>query len=314
MAASAARPKRTALAAAALLVALGLHAASAKSQSGEQAEIQLVTAGPGTLTIAPAEFDPSAVCEVNAQQDNGNCVHHFEEGTTVTLTAAPKPGHSFFGWSDFKCARQSTTCTMTLAPGSRYVAARFSPVTLKISNGDNKDTGEDAFGSVTVTPKPSRACAFDDGSCEYPFGTTVTLRRSRSARGYFWIGSCIGNRAGKLDAAACTIRLQSSEWVGAGYATTGEIPPVKGSGIEIRLAGKGQGKVTGGLVNGGKTLKCQGVRCSITGLTRYDYVRLKTQVVGRSRFDRWSDGVRAPVRVVGLASTNRLWAKFDKRR
>ena len=47
---------------------------------------------------------------------------------------------------------------MTLAPGPRYVTARFSPVTLKISKGDNEDTGEDAFGSVTVTPKPSRAC------------------------------------------------------------------------------------------------------------------------------------------------------------
>ena len=89
MAASAARSKRL-VTAVGVLIAVGLSAALAQSRSVQTpAEIQLVTAGPGTVTIAPAEFDPSAVCEVDAQQDNGNCVHHFEEGTTVTLSAEP---------------------------------------------------------------------------------------------------------------------------------------------------------------------------------------------------------------------------------
>ena len=135
-----------------------------------------------------------------------------------------------------------------------------------------------------------------DKPVEYPFGTTVTLRRSRAASGFFWIGSCIGNRAGKLDAAACTIHLESSELVGAGFKSTGEIPPVKGSGIEVRLAGKGHGKLTGGLVNGGKRLTCAGVRCSITGLTRYDYVRLKGAGGGAQplrSMERWAPGYRA---------------------
>jgi Divergent InlB B-repeat domain len=310
MAAHVAWSKGIALAAAGALVAVGLQASSAQSRFSEPtAEVQLMTAGPGTITISPAENGDSATCEVDAQEyqvPDEDCIHHFDEGTIVTLTAEPKPGHSFVGWSDFKCARRSTSCTMTLAPGPRYVAARFSPVTLKILDSEK-------FGSITVTPKPSRACAFDyDKPCEYAFGTTVTLRRSRSAPGFFWIGSCIGNRAGKLDAPACTIRLQSSEVVGAGYTSTGDIPPVKGSGIEIRLAGKGQGKVTGGLVNGGKTLRCQGGRCLITELTRYDYVRLKARALGDSRWDRWSDGVHDKKRVVGLAATHRLWAKFDR--
>ncbi|MET0937688.1 MAG: hypothetical protein ABWY51_00510 [Gaiellaceae bacterium] len=307
MAASAARSKRLALAAA-VGVAVGLSAASAQSQGEPPAELHLVTAGPGTLTVTPAQFEPSAICEVDAQVDNGSCDHEFAEGTTVKLTAEPKPGHSFVGWSDFKCSRQSKSCTMTLAPGPRYVTARFSPVTLKILDNET-------FGRVTVTPKPS-GCALDDDErpCKYSAGTVVTLRREHGSPGNFWIGACDGNRGGTLDAAACTLRLKSNEVIGVGYDDPGDIPPVLGSGIEVRLAGKGKGKVTGGLVNGGKRLACQGVRCSITGLTRYDYVRLQTQVVGRSRFDRWSDGVRAPVRVVGLASTNRLWAKFDKRR
>ena len=93
----------------------------------------------------------------------------------------------------------------------------------------------------------------------------MTLRREHPAAGFFWIGACLGNRAGSLNAAECKLPLLSSEVVGAGYATPGEIPPVKGSGIEIKLAGKGKGKVTGRVLNGGKTLACDGAVCRMTG-------------------------------------------------
>ena len=50
--------KRLALASAGVLVAVGLYASSAPSQPARltelDAEIQLMTAGPGTLTITPA--------------------------------------------------------------------------------------------------------------------------------------------------------------------------------------------------------------------------------------------------------------------
>ena len=312
---AAAQSKRLVLTAAGLFVAVGLTAASASPQgmrpAALEAEVQLMTAGPGTLTIAPAGGGrESATCEVDAQEyqvADEDCVHLFDEGQTVTLTAEPKPGHSFVGWSDFKCSRNSTSCTMTLAPGPRYVAARFSPVNLRIFQG--------GFGRVTVTPSPLRACSFDFSSpCEFKAGTVVTLRRERAAPGLFWIGACDRNRSGRLDAPTCTLRLRSSEAIGAGYANPGEIPPVKGSGIEIRLAGKGRGKVKGAVVNGNKTLTCVGVNCSIKGLTRYDYVRLTVQALRGSRFDRWSDGPRLTTRVIGLSATNRLWAKFDKKR
>jgi hypothetical protein len=204
---------------------------------------------------------------------------------------------------------------MTLAPGPRYVAARFSPVTLTLLRGKD-DVGANRFGTVTVTPTRS-GCSFEFGTtspCDYAAGTLVTLRRQRAAPGFFWIGACDRNRGGRLDAAECTLRLRSNEVIGAGFATVKEIPPPLGSGVEVRLAGKGQGKVSGGVINGSKALTCQGVRCLITGLTRYDYIRLQVKTTGKNRFDRWSDGSHATNRVIGLMATNRLWAKFDKKR
>jgi len=314
MAVSAAWSKRFALVTAGVLVALGFPAASAPSPTASRvageldAEIQLVTAGPGTLTISPAENAPKADCEVDAQQyqvDESECVHHYTAGTRVLLTATPKDKrHSFIGWSDFKCANSSPSCTLTLAAGTQYVTARFSPVTLRISHGQGK------FDPVTVTPKAARTCAFDDDSpCEYPAGTIVTLRRGHASSGYFWVGACDGNRAGKLDADVCTLRLQSNELVGAGYKDPGEIPPALGSGIVVALGGSGRGTVTGGVINGRRTLAC-GKRCSISGLQRTDYVRLKAVASRGSHFYRWSDFSRQSTRVVGLGYTTRIRATF----
>ena len=45
----------------------------------------------------------------------------------------------------------------------------------------------------------------------------MTLTREFAAPGFFWIGSCDGNKAGLLDANTCRLRLRSNEAVGAGY-------------------------------------------------------------------------------------------------
>jgi hypothetical protein len=308
--------KRLAVTLAGVLVAVGFVAASAPWQSAEasldlDAEIQLVTAGPGTLTISPAEDGPEADCKVDAQVyelgPESTCIHHYEPGTRVTLDAVPDDKHSFVGWSDFKCPNRSTRCTLTLAAGTRYLTARFSPVTLRISA-----SGDQPFGLITVKPKPRKTCALNDGDpCEYPSGTTVTLSRQYSAPGFFWIGACDGNHDGTLDADVCRLRLESNELVGAGYEGAGAIPPPLGSGIVVALSGSGQGKVTGGVINGSQTLDC-GKRCSISGLYRYDQVRLTATASRGSHFYRWSNLSRLKTQVVPLSSTNRIFAAFVK--
>jgi Divergent InlB B-repeat domain len=295
------------------LVAVGLLAASAPSQRPESsdaldAELQLVTAGPGTLTVSPAENAASADCKTDAQQyesSESDCVQHYEPGTRVTLSAVPDQGHSFAGWSDFGCAARSTTCMLTIRSGTRYVAARFSPVTLQLFV-----PGEHPFGLISVTPKPLNTCSLNDGDkCEFKSGTTVTLSREFAAPGFFWVGSCDGNKGGLLDAKTCRLRLGSNEAVGAGYAQAGEIPPPLGSGIVVVVGGSGRGKVTGAVINGTSTLDC-GTRCSISGLVRYDQVRLTATASGGSHFYRWSNLSRLRTQVVPLSSTNRIQAVF----
>jgi len=283
------------------LVAAGFVAASAPSQSTDDSELVLATAGPGTITASPAGGGEQSSCKVEGQQpqDSGpDCDLFYAPGTRVTLKAVPDDGRSFAGWSDFGCRQSSRTCTITLRDSPRYVTANFSPVTLSIFSG--------AFGRISLTPSPRKACSINNGdSCEYARGTTVTLSRQHGASGNFWIGPCIGNDQGTLDASVCRVRLTSDEAIGAGYTDAGQIPPPLGSGITVVVAGGG--KVTGSVINGSGTLSCP-PRCSISGLTHYDYVRLKAR---RRGFYRWSSGSRySRTQIVPMSSVNRIQAVF----
>jgi hypothetical protein len=289
------------------LVVLGFAAASAPSQSAEgDAEIRLVTAGSGTLRISPAQNGPSERCEPGLE-----CEQHYKPGTRVVLNAVPNKGHSFAGWSDFGCRNSSTRCILTAYAGTRYVAAHFSPVTLRIMVNEKSDPENNViahpFGLISVKPKPKRPCSLNDGDrCEYPLGTTVTLSGEYEDPDYFWIGACKGNRGGKLDSHHdCRLRLLGNEVVGAGWKNAGGIPPPLGSGIAVVVAGRG--KVTGRVINGSETLACP-PSCIISGLTRNDYVRLTAR---GSRFHRWSNGSSARTQpAVPMSSTNRIQAVF----
>jgi Divergent InlB B-repeat domain len=309
--------KRLAATVAGALVTLGFVPASAPSQSVDgEVVIELATAGPGTVTISPAQDDEAASCKTNAQQpdpDLAACRHVFESATRVTLEAVPDTRRTFAGWSDFACRNASTRCTLNLRPGTRYVSAQFSPVTLRLFVNESPPDPNDArpYGVITVRPRSTKPCSLNDGDpCEYPRGTTITLTREHAAPGYFWVGACQGNRGGLLDASECRLRLTSDEAVGAGYDNVASIPPPLGSGIAVVVAGGG--KVTGTVLNGTQTLNC-GTRCVISGLTRYDYVRLTAKDVPGRRFSRWSNLSREKTQIVPMSSTNRIQAVFVKR-
>ena len=276
------------------------------------AGLHAVTAGPGTLEFSPVQPGADAVCKVEAQFEltEKSCDQRFTTGTRVTLTATATGNARFAGWSDYACASTSRRCTVTLAAGERYITARFSPVTLRIQ----VEADGPAFGSVVV--EPGGTCVFrpDSPPCEfsYPPGTLVKMRRQHGAAEKFWIGGCEGNRGGVLDADVCRLRVYGDELVGAGMAGAESIPPVRGAAIEIGRGGNGRGRVTGLVVGSSMKLNC-GTVCSISGLSRYDYVRLRAEVSGRNRFVRWSDGNKLKTRVIALSSITRLKATFARR-
>ena len=270
------------------------------------ADLQLVTAGPGTLTISPPQAGKDDFCVIDAQLPiEGTCEHRFPTGTRVTVTANPSAGARFAGWSDYQCPRTSRSCTLVLPEGTRFLTARFSPVKLTVQPG--------AYGAVTVTP--GGTCTFAEGAppCEFTYasGTVVTLRRQHAAPGNYWIGACNGNTRGGLDANVCKLRLQGNELIAAGRESIEVIPPPRGSGIEIGRTGKGKGKVTGRVVNDSRTLTCGGA-CTISGLTRYDQVRLTAKASKGSKFAKWSDGSKVATRIVELSGTTRISASFGK--
>jgi hypothetical protein len=149
--------------------------------------------------------------------------------------------------------------------------------------------------------------------CEFRYraGKVVKLRRDHGAEGQYWVGACVGNTAGLLDADVCTLRLYGDELVAAGRDNVTAIPPPLGSGIQVLLGGNKRGKVTGRLINGTRTLNCPS-RCTISGgdVTDYDRVYLAASAIGRHHFVRWSDGIRLSKRTVSLEKVNRIRARF----
>jgi Divergent InlB B-repeat domain len=292
------RLKQITLVSAALAATLAIGAVPAASQNGEQATLEAVTAGPGTLTISTPD-GTIGTCSVDGQQDVGECEPQFDPGTVVTLVAAPLGGARFLGWSDFGCVNTSRTCKVTMT-GDRYITARFSPVTLTVQRG--------SFGNITVKAN-GRTATCTQPTCAYTYaaGTVVTLTR-QLATNDLWVGACDGTTGGGLRAKTCRLRLNSNELLGAGLESVTSIPPAKPAALTVvvTLSGKGKGSVAGNLINASGSINCN-PRCTVTG-DRYDQVRLTARVT-RGKW-RWSDGWPWASRIVTLSNTTRLGITF----
>lgn len=133
----------------------------------------LVTSDPGGIACREGGIRRSA------RADNV-CSDVYDEGTVVTLTAAPDPGHEFGGWGG-DCTGTEPTCAVTLAD-VRSVTATFE----EIPTYDLR-TGVNGEGTVYSDPgdiecqdelrEPARARQRDPDPCsdEFAEGTTVTL-------------------------------------------------------------------------------------------------------------------------------------------
>ena len=136
--------------------------------------------GAGTVTSSPAGIS----C-------GGDCGQLYDEGTTVTLTAAPSSGSSFAGWSGEGCSG-TASCVVTMS-AAKSVTASFTqnpPGTFALTVARN--------GNGTVTSSPAGINCGNDCSQVYNDGTSVTLSATADPGWSFsgWSGAGCAGTAG----------------------------------------------------------------------------------------------------------------------
>lgn len=212
--------------------------------------------GTGTVTSIPVGISCGQSCAAD-----------FQNGTTVTLTAAPDAGSTFTGWSGGGCSGTGT-CIVVMMNSDQTVTASFAaPNTFTLT------VTKAGAGLGTVTSSPAgincgTTCAFT-----FPSGTSVTLTATASAGSTFgsWSGSgCSGT-------GTCVVVMSQNRSV---TATFNAVP----STLTVTKSGTGAGTVT----SSPSGINC-GNTCSAsfpTGST----VTLTATAASGSMFAGWSGG------------------------
>ncbi|WP_168058585.1 InlB B-repeat-containing protein [Candidatus Manganitrophus noduliformans] len=169
--------------------------------------------GTGTVTSNPAGINCGATCSAS-----------FNNGTSITLTAAPSANSIFAGWSGCDSAA-GTSCTVTMS-AAKSVTATFNIQTFALT------VNKGGTGTGTVTSSPAGIdCG---GACASNFnaGTAVTLTATTSADSDFtgWSGACSGT-------GSCNVTMDTARSVTATFT-------LKNFTLSIAKTGTGAGTVT----------------------------------------------------------------------
>ena len=157
-----------------------------------------------TLTVTKTGSGAGTVSsDLGAISCGATCADDYDEGTSVTLTAAALADSRFAGWSGEGCTGTST-CTATMSQARAVTATFVGRVPLRVTVSGR--------GAVRSEPQGTRcrsACTRD-----YDAGTLVTLVASSDAGRWFvgWSGACSGRRA------KCTVTMSKARFVHAGFA------------------------------------------------------------------------------------------------
>ncbi|MEO8663713.1 MAG: hypothetical protein ABI693_34975 [Bryobacteraceae bacterium] len=155
-------------------------------------QMSAANVGVPTLTVTKV----GAVGEVDSNDGNircpNTCTSTYAAGTAVTLTAVPKKGVAFAGWSG-ACAGNQLTCTVTVNDAVAVTAKFVNVFPLQISKS----------GTGTVTG-PKLNCG---ATCAATFaaGAVVKLTATPGAGlGVIWGGACSGTSR------TCTVTVTKS--------------------------------------------------------------------------------------------------------
>ncbi|MGA8745398.1 MAG: hypothetical protein WB507_06015 [Solirubrobacterales bacterium] len=212
----------------------------AEFESIPQETLSVAASGEGTVTSEPAEIECTA--------GKGACSGHFDEGSTVTLTAAA-PHAELITWNGCSAQPTQTHCEVTMSE-AESVSASFAPVHHSLTV---TVAGE---GSVSADHGAISKCTAAGGGCTGPYGEDdeLTLTATPAAGSAFagWSGGCEGT-------GPCALSLTADIAVTANFApitmpTVEEAPPAqltlgkltaKGAVAILQLSVSGPGRVSG---------------------------------------------------------------------
>lgn len=225
--------------------------------------VTLAGNGSGSVSSTPTGLNCSS----------GTCAANFNQGTSVTLTAAPSAGSIFVGWSGACSGTASAAVTMSSA---QSCTATFAPAAKTITVGF---TGP---GAGTVTSSPAGlACSSSSGTCSasYAPGTQLVLTAMPAAgsAATLWLGC--GVWAGP--SLTLTVTADATCMVHFALVRT----------LTMRLGGDGRGTVTSNPVG----LACtgaQGAVCSAS-FNQGTAVALTAVPASGSEFAGWSGACSA---------------------
>jgi DNA-binding beta-propeller fold protein YncE len=245
-----------------------------------QQTLTVATQGGGTVTSEPAGIECGAFCS-----------EHFDQGSTVLLSAAPAAHSHLAGWT---VEGQPAACPGTAACAvamdqAAHVTATFVP------NPDRALTLSIAGPGRVLSSPAGLDC---QASCSHAFadGTAVTLE-SRPAEGYellSWSGACSGKRR-------CLVQMDEDRSVAATFVRIEDA-------LAVSVIGTGTGTVSDPAAGIDCGLTCAGI------YKRGSVLTLTAQAEQGSRFLGFSgcDSVKGATCTVSVTEAKTVTAVFGE--
>ncbi len=164
-------------------------------------------AGSGNLTSNTGGLQ----CTISAGMASGTCSTTLPSGTLVTLTATPKPGYTFGGWSG-ACSGTNPSCTVTMAAIKSVTAIFALPAGVAPPTPPTITSITAGRGSATLTLSPPASIG---GSALTAYTATCTTGHlpAKTATGTgltLTVKGLLGNLAYACSATASNAYLTSS--------------------------------------------------------------------------------------------------------
>jgi hypothetical protein len=163
----------------------------------ENFTLQVSVSGSGVVSSSPSGIDCGS-----------DCSQSYEDGTTVTLSAAPASGFQFSGWSG-SCTG-SGDCQLAMT-AQRSAVAEFAEIA-----PENHTLMVSVTGSGDVTSSPSGINCGSDCNESYSAGTSVSLTATPDSGFEFisWTGGCGGS-------GVCEVTMNAQTSVAAEFREIG---------------------------------------------------------------------------------------------